>query len=274
MKYRSAATQIKEIPIVFRGSVNKASRQTETESIVYDSITVQETIDNVHMYSFILPYRNNKPAISAGQYCDISVYGGPSYNGVLARSAEYYGDTFIEIGAPYNSNNEIFDDTSYKISIACFDYPDNFSQEVTIYWTLEPTTIFLDFTAQYVSYIPVTKVFAAELTGNGQIKRFHCRFALGENGTLHIKPYVILNGNIRIDLCAFASNGDNYISGDNEEITFDCYVPIETHAVAYVEAENVGEYESILDAAMVVQYEDYIESESIVGYEGINLNRR
>ena len=118
------------------------------------------------------------------------------------------------------------------------------------------------------------KIFQSEITGNGQIKRFHCRFALGENGTLHIKPYVILNGNIRIDLCAFASNGDNYISGDNEEIAFDCYVPVETHAVAYVEAENVGEYESILDAAMVVQYEDFVEPESIVGYEGINLNRR
>ena len=62
--------------------------------------------------------------------------------------------------------------------------------------------------------------------------------------------------------------------GNNEEIAFDCYVPIETHAMAYVECENVGEYESILDAAIVVQYEDFIEPESIVGYEGINLRRR
>ena len=265
--------QVKEIPIVFRGSVNKASRQTETESIVYDSITVQETLDNVHMYTFELPYRNNKPAISAGQYCDISVYGGPSYNGVVARSAEYYGDTFVEIGAPYVSNNETFDDTSYKISIACFDYPDDLSQEVTIYWVLESTTIFLDFTAQYVTYIPVTKVFAADLTGNGQINRFYARFACGENGTLHLRPYVILNGNIRVDLCNFAQGGDQYIAGDNEEIEFDCYVPIETHAVAYVEAENTGEYPSLVDAAMTVQYEDFIESESIVGYEGVNLRR-
>lgn len=119
-----------------------------------------------------------------------------------------------------------------------------------------------------------TKVFEADLTGNGQIKRFHCHFALGENGTLHVKPYIILNGNVRIDLCNFASNGDNYLAGDNEEIAFDCYVPIETHAKAYIDCENVGLYESILDAAVVVQYEDYIEPESIIGYEGINLRRR
>lgn len=121
---------------------------------------------------------------------------------------------------------------------------------------------------------PGHKVFAADLTGNGQINRFYARFACGENGTLHLKPYVILNGNIRIDLCNFAQGGDQYIAGDNETISFDCFVPVETHAVAYVEAENVGEYPSVIDAAMVVQYEDVIESESIVGYEGINLRRR
>ena len=118
------------------------------------------------------------------------------------------------------------------------------------------------------------KIFSADLTGNGQINRFYARFACGENGTLHLKPYVILNGNIRVDLCNFAQGGDQYIAGDNETISFDCFVPVETHAVAYVEAENVGEYPSVIDAAMVVQYEDFIEGESIVGYEGINLRRR
>ena len=122
-------------------------------------------------------------------------------------------------------------------------------------------------------YIISKKIFSADLTGNGQINHFRARFACGENGTLHLRPYVILNGNIRVDLCNFAAGGDQYIAGDNEDIGFDCYVPIETHAVAYVEAENVGEYPSIVDAAMIVQYEDFIESESIVGYEGVNLRR-
>jgi hypothetical protein len=125
----------------------------------------------------------------------------------------------------------------------------------------------------YPDPVPVKKIFSADLTGNGQINHFRARFACGENGTLHLRPYVILNGNIRVDLCNFAAGGDQYIAGDNEEIEFDCYVPIETHAVAYVEAENTGEYPSLVDAAMTVQYEDFIESESIVGYEGVNLRR-
>ena len=116
-------------------------------------------------------------------------------------------------------------------------------------------------------------ILSADLTGNGQINHFRARFACGENGTLRLRPYVILNGNIRVDLCNFAQGGDQYIAGDNEDIGFDCFVPVETHATAYVEAENVGEYPSIVDAAMTIQYEDFIESESIVGYEGVNLRR-
>ena len=121
--------------------------------------------------------------------------------------------------------------------------------------------------------VPATKTMQFELTGNGSINRFYVRFAVGENGTLHINPYVILNGNIRVDLCNFADGGFKYINGDDETISFDCYVPVETHALACIDVENVGEYPSIIDAAMVVQYEDFIEPESIVGYEGINLRR-
>lgn len=265
--------QVKEIPIIFRGSAGKRDKQIDSISIIDSNITVQETLDNVHIYTFDVPYRDNKPAINAGDYCNIFIYGAETYNGIVARNAEYYGDSFIEIGAPYMSNDEIFDDTSYKISIACFNYPEDMYQQVTIAWVLESTTIYLRFTTDYTTYIPRTKVFAAELTGNGQINHFRARFACGENGTLHLRPYVILNGNIRVDLCNFAQGGDQYIAGDNEEIEFDCYVPIETHAVAYVEAENTGEYPSLVDAAMTVQYEDFIESESIVGYEGVNLRR-
>ena len=266
--------QVKEIPIIFRGSVDKSDKQIEAIEIINSSITVEETIDNVHQYSFELPYHDGKPAINAEQYCDISIYGEDPYNRVVARNADYHGDPFIEIGAPYFSNNDTFDDTSFKISIACFDQPEDSSQYVTISWVLESTTIYLTVVTDYITYIPVTKIFSADLTGNGQINRFYARFACGENGTLHLKPYVILNGNIRVDLCNFAQGGDQYIAGDNETISFDCFVPVETHAVAYVEAENVGEYPSVIDAAMVVQYEDFIEAESIVGYEGINLRRR
>ena len=144
--------------------------------------------------------------------------------------------------------------------------------EIDIFTNIENVTIKIWIEGE-TPQLPSKITFSADLTGNGQINHFRARFACGENGTLHLRPYVILNGNIRVNLCNFAQGGDQYIAGDNEEIEFDCYVPIETHAVAYVEAENTGEYPSLVDAAMTVQYEDFIESESIVGYEGVNLRR-
>lgn len=117
-------------------------------------------------------------------------------------------------------------------------------------------------------------IYKAEITGNGQVKHFRARFAVGENGTLQLRPYVINNGNITINLCDFAENGNNYISGDDENFDFDCYVPVETHAVLCLEVNNTGAYASRLDCAIVVQYEDFIEEETIIGYEGSNLRKR
>ena len=258
MKYRAAATQIKEIPIIFRGTIDGAgatgpdpiidiTQETiEQQSINIVNITISDSdvVETLYMRVNGDYFAMNRNKITSGVY-----YYGASLN-VSTGTADF---------SEYPFGLMISTQPGGVFASAYFETPGSKHVEI---WTSEPT--FNE---------AVKSVFSADLTGNGQIKRFHCRFALGENGTLHIRPYVILNGNIRVDLCAFASNGDNYISGDNEEIAFDCYVPVETHAVAYVEAENVGEYESILDAAMVVQYEDFIEPESIVGYEGINLRR-
>ena len=271
MKYRSAATQIKEIPVVFRGEINGAS------IIPAD---VNETISTWYYDGSNRNFMNAAEQVKPDYLFTDDIY--VEYDGTLfgplsvhtgMNGRKEYGATSYSLGGMPRVN---FADAPFCIA--------EYSTPGYTYFMIEHeqqsggSTVTETHTFKiwpFKPYLePVKKVFFAELTGNGQIKRFHCRFALGENGTLHIKPYVILNGNIRVDLCAFASNGDDYISGDNEEIAFDCYVPVETHAVAYVEAENVGEYESILDAAMVVQYEDYIEPESIIGYEGINLNRR
>lgn len=177
-----------------------------------------------------------------------------------------------EVGAAFISDNYVWDETS--------DFPFSFAYDVEldkqmfmIFWKEDKLKASFKIEIPGVDGGTTKKVFEADLTGNGQINHFRARFACGENGTLHLRPYVILNGNIRVDLCNFAQGGDQYIAGDNEEIEFGCYVPIETHASAYVEAENTGEYPSLVDAAMTVQYEDFIEKESIVGYEGVNLRR-
>lgn len=280
MKYRAAATQIKEIPIIFRGNVETGETTTEynkDNAILDQSIQFDPTGygGNYNEYTIMSP----GDEYDYSSFSKLYVLWGDELHEVSKRESEnQYGKMYMW-GAAYDIDTDQADFSTYPFVIVLgYDYD---LQQYSIFQILteqtindEDVTIWSEEPEIIVITNPFVKLFSADITGNGQIKRFHCRFALGENGTLRIKPYVILNGNIRIDLCAFASNGDNYISGDNEEIAFDCYVPVETHAVAYVEAENVGEYESILDAAMVVQYEDYIESESIVGYEGINLNRR
>lgn len=268
MKYRAAATQIKEIPVIFRGTIDGADIPSPIipDPIINQNISslVFDDVANAYFGPIEGRFDNEEIFVSVDDvlYSNVPKHIVDEENNIYTYGAYYDEETGIPDFSEYPFVFIFVPDIPLGFTVGANE--NDFDLKV---WTQNPDPIYPD-------PIPTKKKFMAELTGNGQIKRFHCRFALGENGTLHIKPYVILNGNIRVDLCAFASNGDNYISGDNEEIAFDCYVPVETHAVAYVEAENVGEYESILDAAMVVQYEDYIEPESIVGYEGINLNRR
>ena len=102
-----------------------------------------------------------------------------------------------------------------------------------------------------------------ELTGNGSIDEIIITFAAGENGTLHITPYVILNGNIRQELLTYA--GDMYISGDNSRHEFPCYQPIERHAKLCVDAHNTGAAESQLSVDITVNYNDYAVSQTIIG---------
>ena len=261
MKYRAAATQIKEIPIVFRGIVEKRYIEKDVFARIGGADKTGEVVPELGgLYAIPIEI----PEMYLSKYIDFIDDPKPL---TIEFDGEEYTLPVISAGwGEIGPDGPSF--VNYPVLVLAGEASMVFVLDNglthSVYFQLPIETV----------YGGGKKIFSADLTGNGQIKRFHCRFALGENGTLHIKPYVILNGNIRVDLCAFASNGDNYISGDNEEIAFDCFVPVETHAIAYVEAENVGDYDSILDAAMVVQYEDFIEPESIVGYEGINLNRR
>ena len=242
--------QVKEIPIIFRGTM----KERITRERLLDVDVTCHYAGNLRSYIADIPG-------TIGDHDAISVeIDGTVHENI--KKWEYAGQIY------YGANFE-GEYPSYK------HYPimvrQKAANDIEI-WTekdIKRLAIWL-----YDTPFEANRVlFSCDLTGNGQINHFRARFACGENGTLHLRPYVILNGNIRVDLCNFAAGGDQYIAGDNETISFDCFVPVETHAVAYVEAENVGEYPSVIDAAMTVQYEDFIESESIVGYEGVNLRR-
>lgn len=109
-----------------------------------------------------------------------------------------------------------------------------------------------------------------ECTADGAVKKIYSNFAVGEAGTLHIVPYIILNGNIRVDMAAFPG-GVGFISGDNERIDMDVHLQIERHAKICLDVENTGADASHLDFMALVQYEEEFSEHSIVGYGGRNL---
>ena len=102
------------------------------------------------------------------------------------------------------------------------------------------------------------------LAGNGDISKLIITFATGENGTLHITPYVILNGNIRQDLLTYGGD-EHFISGDSICLELPCYQPIERHALLCIDAVNTGEGKSMLSVDVIVRYNDYITEQTVIG---------
>lgn len=112
-----------------------------------------------------------------------------------------------------------------------------------------------------------SKTFDVELTGVGYIRKLVVNFAAGENGTLHIRPYIILNGSIVIDLIRYGAS-DKYISGDDEQLVLDCNQAIENHAHLCIFAENTGAGASQVNVNAIVEYMDIIKIDSVIGSPG------
>ena len=115
------------------------------------------------------------------------------------------------------------------------------------------------------------KTYKAQLTGNGQIKKLIINFATGENGTLHLTPYVLWNGNIRKDLLNYADGAARYISGDGVTYELDDFTPIESNCYLCVDADNTGVGASMVNVVAILAYEDYIVERTIIGSKGGNL---
>lgn len=106
------------------------------------------------------------------------------------------------------------------------------------------------------------------ITAHGYITECRINFAAGEAGTLHLRPVVILPGEIMLDLFKYANGGDAYISGDDETIISSMKMEIENHTVARVFYENHGEpgtANSQLNVDITVNYLSIIEPENVIG---------
>lgn len=105
-----------------------------------------------------------------------------------------------------------------------------------------------------------------ELTGHGYVTEVTVNFASGENGTLHLRPYVMENGEITQELLRYA--GDPYISGDDCQYKLPCYQEIENHAklrVWYENTASAGTDDSQIMVDIIVQYDGYIEPKNVIG---------
>lgn len=106
-----------------------------------------------------------------------------------------------------------------------------------------------------------------ELTGHGYITQVMVNFAVGENGTLRLRPYVEIPGEITQELLRYS--GEHYISGDNVSYKLPCYQEIENHAKLKVWYQNTATDPTAAKSEIMVdiicQYDGYIEPRNIIG---------
>jgi len=105
----------------------------------------------------------------------------------------------------------------------------------------------------------------AELSAHGFVKAVKIRFAAGENGTLHIRPTVVIPQDIPIDLLSYAQGGDKFVSGDDETVSSDVKFEIENHAILRVWYDNQGIGNSFLNVDIEVEYFSVVEPTNIIG---------
>lgn len=105
----------------------------------------------------------------------------------------------------------------------------------------------------------------AELSSHGFVKKVKVRFAAGENGTLHVRPTVVIPQDIPIDLMQYADGSDKYISGDDETFDSDIKIEIENHSILRVWYDNTGTGTSFLNVDIMVEYYSIVEPVNIIG---------
>ncbi len=106
------------------------------------------------------------------------------------------------------------------------------------------------------------------LTGHGYVTKCMINFAVGENGTLHLRPYVMHPGELLNDLIKYPPEGDQYISGDGNTYELACYQEVENHTELRVWYENTGApdtADSQLIVDIIVQYDAIIEPRNVIG---------
>jgi hypothetical protein len=105
----------------------------------------------------------------------------------------------------------------------------------------------------------------APLVSHGVVSAVSVTFAPGESGTLHLRPMVELPGEIMIDLFDYATNGLQYVSGDDETVKSSVQYEIENYSTVKIWYENTGTEESFVNVNVEVMYFEIIEPANVIG---------
>jgi len=105
------------------------------------------------------------------------------------------------------------------------------------------------------------------VSSHGYVNSLRVRFAAGENGTLKIRPVMIIPPEIQIDLYGYADD-DKWLIGDNELIESGISFETENDAVLRIYYENTadeGTVDSFVNVDIGVTYYSVVEVENVIG---------
>ena len=106
-------------------------------------------------------------------------------------------------------------------------------------------------------------------SGHGVITSVRIRFAAGENGTLKIRPVLIIPPQIQIDLFGYADGAERWIIGDNEVVENVVSIETESDALLRVYYDNTANapdtVDSFVNVDIAVNYFEKFERDSIIG---------
>lgn len=105
----------------------------------------------------------------------------------------------------------------------------------------------------------------AKVVSHGYVTGVQIRFAPGESGTLHLRPVMVIPGEIYVDLLEYAENGDHFISGDDETMRSEIRFETENNAELRVYYHNTGTDESFVNVDIEVMYFQFVEPENVIG---------
>lgn len=109
----------------------------------------------------------------------------------------------------------------------------------------------------------------ADVVAHGIIEAIRVRFAAGEAGTLHIRPVMILPGNMPVELVDYADGSDLYIAGDDETIEVPIGFETENYSKVRVYYENTATDpladDSVVNVIVTVNYFAIAEPVNVIG---------